>query len=378
MKSRSRLRTVLGGSFLPSLAGLLALLGGCAAPPEAPPAPRPEEVRALIVALLPPATSDRAGWATDIYAAFASLGLTPTHENLCSAIAVAQQESSLQVDPPVPHLGSIAWAEIDRRAQAAGVPSMLVHGALQLGSRDGRSYAERIDQARTEKDLSDAFEDFIDRVPLGHKLFGDANPVRTAGPMQVAIAFAEKQAAARPYPYSTSRSIRDEVFTRRGGLYFGIAHLLDYPAHYDRQIYRFADYNAGRYASRNAAFQQALSQASGIPLDLDGDLVRHGRDAGTPGATELAARTLLQREGFSESRVRSALEQGDAEDFERTDVYRRVFELAERAERRPLPRAVLPHIALHSPKITRPLTTEWFARRVQERFERCLGAAKSR
>ena len=33
-----------------------------------------------------------------------------------------------------------------------------------------------------------------------------------------------------------------------------------------------------------------------------------------------------------------------------------------------MPRALLPRIRLHSPKITRALTTEWFARRVDERF----------
>ena len=37
-----------------------------------------------------------------------------------------------------------------------------------------------------------------------------------------------------------------------------------------------------------------------------------------------------------------------------------------------MPRAVVPNIALKSPKITRKLTTEWFARRVDERYRRCL------
>ena len=36
----------------------------------------------------------------------------------------------------------------------------------------------------------------------------------------------EAHVAAKPYPYPVSGSIRNEVFTRRGGMYFGIAHLL--------------------------------------------------------------------------------------------------------------------------------------------------------
>ena len=35
-------------------------------------------------------------------------------------------------------------------------------------------------------------------------------------------------------------------------------------------------------------------------------------------------------------------------------------------------RAAVPQIVLHSPKITRKLTTEWFAERVDGRFRQCL------
>jgi hypothetical protein len=352
----------------------LAVLCGCAgeAGKRAEPTRRPEEVRAQIAGLLPAKTADRAGWATDIYAAFAALKLAPSTTNICAVLAVAEQESSFHADPVVPNLARTAWDEIDRRAEHLGVPAVAVRVALKLSSPGGRSYEERIDAAKTEGELSRIFEDFIGMVPLGQRLFGDFNPVRTGGAMQVGVAFAEHYAREHPYPYPVADSLRHEVFTRRGGLYFGIAHLLDYPAPYDKPLYRFADFNSGRYTSRNAAFQSAVTIASGIPLDLDGDLVRFGADVDKPGSTEIAVRSIGKELGMRDAAIRHELEQGDQPEFERRPLYRKVFELAERIEGRPLPRAVLPKIVLRSPKITRKRTTEWFAHRVDERYRRCL------
>jgi hypothetical protein len=350
------------------------LIAGCALPPAPPAAPTlsPAEARALIVRALPASVADRAGWATDIHAAFAAMELPETAETICAVIAVTQQESGFRVDPPVPGLAAMAWKEIDAQAERAGVPRAVVRAALHLTSSDGRSYAERIDAARTEKQLSDTFDDFIGLVPLGRRLLADRNPVRTAGPMQVAVAFAQSHAAARGYPYPVAGTIRDEVFTRRGGLYFGIAHLLDYAAPYDRPLYRYADFNAGRWASRNAAFQNAVSAASGVPLELDGDLVRPNAPADRPGATELATRALARRLELSAAEIRRDLERGTGAGFERTPLYGRVFALADRVQGSALPRAVLPRIVLAGPKIQRKLTTEWFARRVDERHRQCL------
>jgi len=368
------------GNWLAALG--VATLVGCASEvrlPEPSP-PRPAEVRAKIANLLPAGMSDRAGWAVDIYAAFATLEITPNLSNICAVLAVTDQESTFRADPPVANLARIAWDEIDRRAERLGVPNLAVRVALQLSSANGQSYGERIDAVKTEKELSEIFEDFIGMVPMGQRLFGGLNPVRTGGAMQVSIAFAEQHAREHSYPYAGAGSIRHAVFTRRGGLYFGIAHLLDYPVAYDTHLYRFADFNAGHYASRNAAFQSAVSLASGIPLELDGDLVRHGDDDDAkPGSTELAVRSLGKRLELDQRAIRRALEQGDGPDFERSTLYKRVFDLAERLEHRPLPRAVVPRIALHGPKISRKLTTEWFARRVDERHQRCLarGAASA-
>ncbi len=349
------------------------LLGGCASQQTQQASPRrPADVRAEIVRLMPVGTGDREGWAVDIYAAFAAQNIAPTRSNLCAVLSVAEQESGFKVDPVVPGLAKIARGEIDRRAAAKHVPGFLVDAALWLKSLDGRRYSERLAAARTEKQLSGIFQDFIGMVPLGKRLFGDLNPVHTGGPMQVSIAFAERR--AQDYPYPVQGSIRDEVFSRRGGMYFGVAHLLSYQGDYPRPIYRFADFNAGWYASRNAAFQRAVSVASGIPLALDGDLLKPDAGFGDPpGATELAGRSLAARLAMSDSAIHRALELGDRQDFADTKLYARMFALAERTEGKPLPRAVLPGITLKSPKITRKLSTAWFAKRVDERWQRCMG-----
>jgi hypothetical protein len=375
----ARLRGIIlwamNSSTLFGLAWILGsvLLASCASRPPMPtPVDNPVESRALIAHLLPRTVSDRSGWAADLYSGFAALTVPPTRENICAVIAVIEQESGFHVDPVVPGLAAIAWREIDERAAHAGVPRMVLHGVLQLKSSTGRSYSERIDNAKTEKELSDIFEDFIAAVPMGHALFADRNPIRTRGPMQVHIAFAEQFAANRPYPYPVRQSIADEVFTRRGGLYFGIAHLLAYPASYDRYLFRFADFNAGQYASRNAAFQIAVARASGIPLVPDGALLPHESDAKGAGNTEAAVAELAPRLNIAAPVVHGALEQGKTKDFESTSVYQRAFALAEQKEGHPLARAALPQIKLQGPKIVRNLTTEWYARRVEQRFERCL------
>jgi hypothetical protein len=353
------------------------VLGACAGTaPREPEGLGPTAARALIARALPSHVQrDRDGWTADIYAAFGSIGLPVTAESACAVIAVIDQESTFQVDPQVPGLSTIAWREIEARAARLGLPRAVVRTLLKAPSRDGRSYAQRIDTAKTERELSEIFEDLIGVLPGGETLFADRNPVRTGGPMQVSIAYAESYADDRSYPYPREKgqSLRREVFTRRGGLYFGIAHLLDYPtAAYDRPLFRFADFNAGHYASRNAAFQAAVSLLTGIPLAFDGDLLREGAPADAPGQTELATRALSKRLGLDHDDIRDDLGQGRSVKFEKTRLYERVFEHVDAAERRPVPRAIVPSIRLVSPKITRKLTTEWFATRVQARHAGCL------
>ncbi|WP_288440749.1 DUF1615 domain-containing protein [uncultured Pseudomonas sp.] len=346
----------------------LALLQGCAGRREQAPEADPAEVRAQLMRLLPAQAKDREGWAKDIQSAFQAQRISPSKSNLCAVLAVTEQESTFNADPQVPNLGRIARGEIDRRAARLHIPGMLVDAALNTSSGNGQSYQQRLLAVRSEKQLSALYDEFIARLPLGKTLLGGLNPVHTGGPMQVSIDFAQKH--TQDYPYTYSGTIRQEVFTRRGGMYFGIAHLLGYPAHYERQLYRFADFNAGWYASRNAAFQAALSKVTGITLALDGDLIAPGSIM--PGSTEQAARKLGRKLGLRHPQIRSQLELGDSLAFEDSQLYSGVFAMADAAAGKPSARAILPGIELKSPKITRKLTTAWFAGRVDERYQRCM------
>ena len=349
----------------------LMVLAGCSTKTSAPvtsAGKKPLDVASVVKQKMPASVKDRNDWARDIATAFSSQKLDPTEENICSVLAVAAQESGYQDDPQVPGLGKIAWQEIDRRAGNMHIPAFLVHTALLIKSPDGQSYSDRLDKVKTEKQLSAIFDDFINMVPMGQTLFGRLNPVHTGGPMQVSIAFAEQH--TRGYPWTMSGTVRQEVFSRRGGIWFGTYHLLNYPANYSQPLYRFADFNAGWYASRNAAFQSAVSKASGVKLALDGDVVRYDTDE--PGKTELAVRKLAGKLDMSNDAIHSALKKGDTLAFENTDLYRGVYRLAEARAGKSLPREMLPGITLESPKITRNLTTAWFAKRVDERRAACM------
>jgi hypothetical protein len=348
---------------------LATLVASCASERASGPKISEADAHTLIERSIPASVSDKPGWADDIYAAFTTQQIEPTQENVCAVVAIIEQESGFHVNSVVPGLPSIAWKEIHTRADHSLVPWMLVQGALDLKSPTGHTYSDRIDHAKTEKDLSDIYEDFIGSVPLGRTLFADHNPIRTRGPMQVNVAFLKQTAAARAYPYPVKESLADELFTRRGSVYFGVAHLLGYSAPYPRYLFRFADYNAGQYASRNAAFQSAVSTISGAPVVADGALLPNNGDLGS---TESAVRGLSGRLNVGDDAIHSALEEGKSPDFEHTSLYKRVFAMAEQAQRRPVPQAVVPKIKLQGPKITRNLTTDWYAHRVDGRFQQCL------
>ncbi|QID17468.1 DUF1615 domain-containing protein [Nitrogeniibacter mangrovi] len=366
---------------LRSLAGAVLMAGALSAcqsgylslPSPELPGQAPGAPRYGALALLPTGIADRAGWAREIDTAFSHLQIPATASNLCAAMAIIEQESTWQADPVVPGLPRIVNTEIYGRAERYHIPALLVTAALKTHSPDGRSYEQRIAALRTERQMNTLFNDMLSELPLGKTLFSGFNPIRTGGPMQVSVRFAEDVLRERGYPYERTGSVRDEVFTRRGGLYFGIANLLDYPAPYPHPRYRFADFNAGRYSSRNAGFQTAVARLTGRKLAPDGDLLRYvgERPSDALSQTEAAVRALGDALGLDDGRIRDDLEAEKSADFADTRTYQRVFALADRRFGA-VPRQAIPDILLKSPKIRRKLTTRWFAQRVESRYDTCL------
>ncbi len=352
-------------------------------PPPPPRSPYPTatsetEARQLLDKVIPQSVNQRGAWAQDMAQAFTALKLPYRADYFCATAAVIEQVSNWQAEPVVAGISQIVWREIEQRAGRYGVPLLAVQTALLIPSRDGRSYKARIDSLRTERELNALYEEMMERIPLVRDKLSMNNPIRTAGPMQVSIAFAQEHIRQKPYPYGRV-DIRQETFTRRGGLYFGIAHLLEHPVSYSHMRYRFADFNAGHYSSRNAAFQLAVARLSGQPLQADGDLLRYqdGKALAQASQTQQRLYPLASRLGLSRQEIDHDLAQEKRHSFEQTRLYQRVFSLADQTSQGKMAREVVPYIHLNSPKISRRLTTEWFTERVEGRYQRCLQRVNS-
>ncbi len=341
------------------------------APISTPPVNSATEWGSKIKTWLPAKASDKEGWSQDIYQAFYTQKINLNKENICAAIAIINQESSFQVEPKIPGLPQIVKKELETRREKYHVPEWVLKKALNSTSPNGKTYAQRIKALQTENDINRLFDDMANDLPMGKTLLEGHNPVHTGGPMQVSLKFAEESVRERAYPFAIKTSLRDELFSRRGGVYFGVAHLFNYTAKYDTMKYRFADFNSGQYASRNAAFQQLVSKVTHRSLDLDGDLLSY--QDGKPEVSDLEK--ALWKIGaslqMSSQEISRDLMLEKSKSFEDTKLYKNIDRLA-KANNISTPYAVIPSIKLHSPKITRKLTTAWFADRVNQHYQSCL------
>ena len=350
------------------------------------------EVRALSQRYIP-AGSDRAGWAADIHAALGANGIRTSRSNVCAVMAVIAQESTFTANPEVKGLGPMAEKQI--RAKLASlpvIPEAAAQGAeifLAMKPTPEKSYLKMIRSAKTERDLDLVYRNLVFylfrqfattrllNTPAVARRIDAENPVATLGSMQVSAAFAiaeAEKAAGHRLGLAAMWKLRDDLYTRKGGITYGARMLLGYRAGYASRLYVFADYNAGRYASRNAAFQHMVAELSGRDLARDGDLLiyKAGAPKSEPSATEKALRSIEL--GLDDDVIRADLETEKEDRFRMSASYARVAEAYAAKTGKPAPYAMLPQITLKSPKIHHGMTTADFARAVMGRYERCMGA----
>lgn len=315
-----------------------------------------------IAELVGPRAVDRDGWATDVAAAIRAAEKEPTAERACAVIAIIEQESGYQADPVVPNLPQIVMKALEQKLAPLGRFAKPTLNALL-----DRELRARIRALRTERDLDRLFRETIAAKlpPAVTSLTGidDLNPVTTAGSMQVQVAFARRLSGL------SDADVRELLYTRAGGVHFGTVRLIGYGAAYDDVVYRFADYNAGMYASRNAAFQEQLAELVGTTLALDGDLLSY--DGATTSETMRVALAFGAAHGLSERGIRRDLTTEKALDFEETELWHAVRDAWLQTRGAAAPYARIPDVVLASPKLSRTRTTAWFAESVKTRYAAC-------
>ena len=351
--------------------------------------------------LIPSRVNDRTSWAKDIYAITEELKIPRNKENICSIIAVVDQESNFIANPNVPGLGAKAVKEVSSRLQekfedklgtTIGAPlAGYFQDVLKNQPSPENNYLKQMSKVKNEKELDVLYREIfaymskhyhVSALTGAAKLVGQdfaekLNPITTLGSMQVHINYAKDNKRSS----MNINELRDDLYTEYGGLYYGIHRLMMYPVNYDKPIYRFADYNSGMYSSRNAAFQKMIEKSSGIDLDLDGDLLSYDKNGNPRAATTTTEKALLNL--FVQNNVlitprqlRNDLEKEKAKGFEKTQTYAAVSKLyTEKTQKDPI-YAIMPEVVISGPKLSRDYNTNWYASRVNGRYDTCMHRAK--
>ncbi|MDE2384586.1 MAG: DUF1615 family protein [Alphaproteobacteria bacterium] len=346
----------------------------------------------LLVKHARPAVKEPDGWASDLLDVLQVQGLPASRENICATIAVIDQESNFVANPVVPGLGKLAEKSLREKFGRVPFLSGMVMDWLDAHPKGETSYLQRIRAARTERDLDLTYRALVNdfgtasnmslvvQSGLLNRLIEEHDNISTIGSMQVSVRFALDEARARrylPMTLSDDYAVRDELYTRRGGMYYGVKQLLAYDSGYSQKIFRFADFNAGRYSSRNAAFQHVISLLAKQKLARDGDLLlydKKGQALGAVSGTEKALRGLNSSAGLglSEAQIRADLLHEKEDSFATSQTYLAVKNLYLRKTGKPAPFAELPGIDLSSPKLSHKMTTASYATSVDRRYSACM------
>ncbi len=351
--------------------------------------------------VLPSRVSERQSWAQDIFDIMDELRIEKTKQNVCSIVAVVDQESNFIADPTVAGLGEKAVQEINSRLKEkfeaklgeliGGTVAGYFQEVLKNQPSPENNYMSQMRQVKTERELDLLYREIfaymskhyhISALTGAAKLAGQdigekMNPITTLGSMQVHINYAKEHKRQS----GNIAELRNSLYTQYGGLYYGIHRLMQYPAEYDQAIYRFADYNSGMYSSRNAAFQSMLQALTENEISLDGDLLLYNKDGDvrptlSQSEKELIAIFAKNNVLVTPRQVRSDLKKEKDKKFENTQTYLAVQKLYQSKTNKDPIYAVMPQVVISGPKLSRDYNTNWFASRVNGRYETCMQKAK--
>ncbi|UYZ68977.1 DUF1615 domain-containing protein [Moraxella bovis] len=344
-----------------------------------------------IAKVLPNRSQDKASWASDIGAIFDELKLHKDKENICTVVAVIDQESNFHANPAVANLGQASLRAIDDKLedklgkQLAGVFRTM----LATRPTKDNSFESQIKKVKTEKELDELYQQMFDYFASTYKVSGvnnltkltgesldeRLNPITTLGSMQVHVNYAKRHRRAN----MNDRTLRADMYGQYGGLYYGIHRLMMYQADYDKPLYRFADYNSGVYSSRNSAFQKRVASLTGISLDIDGDLLLYanGTVSSAKSQTETALINLLAtaKTPLTPAQIRSDLKKEKKAGFEQTATYQGVSELFKAKYKKDPTYAIMPQVVISSTKMKQDKNTNWYATNVNRRYEACMTLA---
>ncbi len=364
---------------------LLALAGlACTGGPPADPGLSAEQLAAYVRSDV----EDPKAWAQDVHDALVAAGRTTDADHACQVLATIEQESGYEADPEVPGLADIVMTELEAEVndKLGFLGDTALETLLDVGPEGQPTFRERLKGVRTERELDLVFRDMVsfhsEKAPLVAKalqavfpkLLERLNPISTAGSMQVQVQWAQQ------HPHSKGQdreTVRDALYTRAGGVTYGTLRLFDHDAHYDAPIYRFADFNAGQYASRNAAFQEALATVQDTELAPDGDLLiynKRGKATKKVGETmgALLDFRVAHAPELEEAAVWRQARKEKKAAFERTDIWLQVRAAYAEETGKEAPYARVPDVSLDSPKLRGDWTTSTFAERVKRRYGDCL------
>lgn len=361
----------------------------------------PEMEADQIRKVIPARVNDRESWSQDIFDIMQELSISKTKQNVCSIVAVVDQESNFVADPTVPGLGAKAVEEINSRLKEkfeaklgekiGGTVAGYFEDVLKNQPSPENNYMSQMRKVQTERELDLLYREIFDYMAqhyhvsaltgaaklVGQDIGEKLNPITTLGSMQVHINYAKEHKRKA----GGIAELRNDLYTQYGGLYYGIHRLMEYPADYDEAIYRFADYNSGMYSSRNAAFQKMLGALTEAEISLDGDLLLYNKDGdvrSTQSQTEKELIAVFAQNNVlvTPRQIRADLKKEKEKKFEDTQTYLAVQKLYQKKTNKEPMYAVMPQVVISGPKLSRDYNTNWFASRVNGRYEQCMQKAK--